>query len=105
MTPVKDLVIGDMVLSDKRGIYTKYYLKGHHHEDIKTEFIRLYPVDILTNPIQLSPGHMIYKAAYNLPISASSIKIGDVLTTVKCPPFQSGITIVVDGIVASIYSI
>ena len=31
--------------------------EGHHHEDIKTEFIRLYPADILTNPIQLSPGY------------------------------------------------
>ena len=57
--------------------------EGHHHEDIKTEFIRLYPADILTNPIQLSPSHMIYKAASNLPIPASSIKIGDVLKTVN----------------------
>eukprot|EP00956_Cyclotella_meneghiniana_P038614 scaffold157059_cov56-Cyclotella_meneghiniana.AAC.2 len=48
---------------------------------------------------------MIYKAASNLPIHASSIKIGDVLTTVNAPPpFQSGIAIGVDRIVASIYS-
>ena len=47
----------------------------------------LMPADILTNPIQLSPGYLMYKAAskYNLPIPASSIKIGDVLTTVNGP--------------------
>ena len=55
--------------------------EGHHHEDIKTEFICLYPADILTNPIQLSPDYLMYQAASksNLHIHASSIKIGDVL--------------------------
>jgi hypothetical protein len=119
MTSIKDLVIGDMVLSDEKGTYTKYYSKGHYNEKKSTVFMRIHN-ELNTKPLELTPGHMLYLASSELPVPAHSIKVGDVLKTAEGPsqvalirkisrkglanPLTLSGTIVVDGVVSSIHS-
>jgi hypothetical protein len=119
-TFIKDVVIGDMVLSDEKGTYTKYYSKGHFDNTIPTNFLRIY-TELNVKPLELTPGHMVYTALSNkLPVPAHSIKVGDVLKTIDGPskvisirtisrkglvnPLTLSGSIVVDGIVSSIHS-
>jgi hypothetical protein len=37
-TFIQDLVVGDMVLSDEKGTYTKFYSKGHFDDEKNTNF-------------------------------------------------------------------
>jgi hypothetical protein len=118
-TFIKDLVVGDMVLSDEKGTYTKYYSTGHFDGTKHTNFLRIY-TELNVKPLELTPGHMVYTASSKLPVPAHSIKVGDVLKTIEGPskvisidkisrkgltnPLTLSGSIVVDGIVSSIHS-
>jgi hypothetical protein len=83
-TFIKDLVVGDMVLSDEKGTYTKYYSTGHFDGTKLTNFLRIY-TELNIKPLELTPGHMVYTASSKLPVPAYSIKVGDVLKTIDGP--------------------
>lgn len=116
---IKDLQIGDMVLSDEAGTYSKFYSKGHYDETKSTEFLRIV-TELTAKPIELTPSHMVFKASSDLPAPAHSIKVGDVLETTNGPskvksirkitrkglfnPLTLSGTIVVDGVVSSAHS-
>ena len=116
---MKDLRIGDMVLSDDQGTYTKYYSMGHYLQQASTVFLRVY-TESQTKPLEISPDHMVFLEATPLPVPAHSIKVGDVLKTKDglskvtsiltisrkglISPFTLSGTIVVDGIVSSIHT-
>ena len=116
---IKDLRIGDMVLSDDHGSYTKYYSRGHYLEKAQAEFLRIY-TETQVKPLELSADHMVFREADALPVPAHSIKVGDVVKTIDGPskvidvrkishkgffsPFTLSGTIVVDGIVSSTYT-
>jgi hypothetical protein len=118
-TFIKDLVVGDMVLSDEKGTYTKYYSTGHFDNKKPTNFLRIY-TEFNVKPLELTPGHMVYTTSSELPVPAHSIKVGDVLKTIDGPskvtfvgtisrkglanPLTLSGSIVVDGIVSSIHS-
>lgn len=113
---IKDLRIGDMVLSNDQGSYTKYYSIGHYLEQAQAEFLRIY-TEAQVKPIELTPKHMIFRETDALPVPAHSIKVGDVVKTIDGPskvtdirkitrkgissPYTFSSTIVVDGIVSS----
>ena len=114
---MKDLAVGDMVLSDEHGSYSKFYSWGHLNKNVPTQFLRIY-TEISTKPLELTHNHLIYKASDDMPVPASSIKVGDVLKTAAdgpakvtfvktitrkgiLNPFTLSGSIVVDGIVAS----
>eukprot|EP00956_Cyclotella_meneghiniana_P043546 scaffold275412_cov73-Cyclotella_meneghiniana.AAC.1 len=110
---IKDLRIGDMVLSNDGGSYTKYYSIGRYLEQVQNEFLRIY-TETQVKPLELTPDHMIFLEADALPVPAHSIKVGDVVKTIDGPskvidvrkiirkgllsPFTLSGTIVVDGI-------
>eukprot|EP00956_Cyclotella_meneghiniana_P037104 scaffold134538_cov38-Cyclotella_meneghiniana.AAC.1 len=116
---IKDLRIGDMVLSDDQGGYTKYYSRGHYLEQARAEFLRIY-TESQVNPLELTPAHMIFREADALPVPAHSIKVGDVVKTIDGPskvidvrkisrkgifnPLTVSGAIVVDGIVSSTHT-
>eukprot|EP00956_Cyclotella_meneghiniana_P026989 scaffold59661_cov65-Cyclotella_meneghiniana.AAC.1 len=116
---IKDLRIGDMVLSDDRGSYTKYYSRGHYLEKAQTEFLRIY-TEAQVKPLELTPDHMIFREVNALPVPARSIKVGDVVKTIDGPskvidvrkisrkgifnPLTVSCTIVVDRIVSSTHN-
>jgi hypothetical protein len=83
-TSIKDLVIGDMVLSDEKGSFTRYYSKGHDNEKETTKFLRIHH-ELNAKPLELTPGHMLYLASDKLPVPAHSVKVGDVLKTTEGP--------------------
>ena len=60
-TSIKDLVVGDMVLSDEKGTYTKYYSQGHFDDKKHTNFLSIY-TELDVKPLELTPGHMVYTA-------------------------------------------
>ena len=116
---IKDLHIGDMVLSNDQGGYTKFYSRGHYLEQAQAEFLRIY-TESQVKPLELTYDHMIFREADALPVPAHSIKVGDVVKTIDGPskvidvrkisrkgffsPFTLSGTIVVDGIVSSTYT-
>jgi hypothetical protein len=118
-TFIKDLVVGDMVLSDEKGTYTKYYSTGHFDKTKPTNFLRIY-TELNVKPLELTAGHMVYTSSSKLPVPAHSIKIGDILKTMDGPskvtfidkisrkglasPLTLSGSIVVDGIVSSIHN-
>eukprot|EP00956_Cyclotella_meneghiniana_P000965 scaffold1137_cov55-Cyclotella_meneghiniana.AAC.7 len=116
---IKDLRIGDMVLSNDQGDYTKYYSRGHYLEQAQAEFLRIY-TESQVKPLELTYDHMIFDEADALPVPAHSIKVGDVVKTIDGPskvidvrkisrkgffnPLTVSGTILVDGIVSSTYT-
>lgn len=118
-TFVRDLRIGDMVLSDDEGTYSKFYSKGHFNEEQPLAYLRIFN-EVTKKPLEVSPGHMVFKASSNLPVPASSIKVGDFVKTIEGPskvtaikkilrtglfnPMTLSGSIVVDGVVSSIHS-
>jgi hypothetical protein len=119
-TSIKDLVIGDMVLSDDKGTYTMYYSKGHFSEDTPSTYLRIFTETSNKKPLELSENHLVYKVTEALPVPARSIKVGDVLKTIGGPtkvtfikkvtrkgfssPYTMSGSIVVDGVVASTFT-
>ena len=115
-TSIKDLIVGDLVLSDEDGTYSKFYSKGHYNDKKPMEFLRIY-TESSSKPLELTPGHLLFKAQDNAPVPAWSIKVGDVLRMVDGPskvtfireisrkglfnPLTLSGSIVVDGVVAS----
>jgi hypothetical protein len=81
-TAIKDLTIGDMVLSDDKGTYTMYYSKDHFGEDTPATFLRIFTETFNKKPLELTGNHLVYKATEALPVPARSIKVGDVLKTI-----------------------
>ena len=113
---IKDLVVGDSVLSDDKGTYTKFYSKGHYNENVSTDFLRIY-TESSAKPLELTREHMVFTASDKLPVPAYSIKVGDVLRSSEGAskvtfvreisrkglfnPYTMSGSIVVDGVVAS----
>lgn len=119
LVSIKDLVVGDSVLSDDKDTYTKYYSIGHYNENVPTKFLRIF-TESSAKPLEVTPGHMVLTASDELPVPAYSVKVGDVLRVSKGTskvtfvreisrkglfnPLTLSGTIVVDGIVSSIHS-
>lgn len=115
-TPIKNLRLGDMILSDERGTYTKFYSRGHYHEKALSQFLRIF-TEVAEKPLEATPDHLVFMAARALPVPASTIKVGEFLLTVAGPARVTAVkkisrrglsnpttlsgTIVVDGVVAS----
>ena len=120
-TPIKDLVIGDMVLSDECGTYTKFYSVAHVDKKAKTQFLRIFTDTSTSKPLEVTSDHLIYKASDALPVPASSVMVGDILQTINGPSeitfinhitrkgfynvFTASGTMVVDGVVTSNHNV
>jgi hypothetical protein len=114
-TPIKDVILGDMVLSDEQGSYTRFLI-GRFDENILTKFLRISTKNS-TKPLEVTPEYLIYKSSDMLPVPASSVKVGDALKTISGPSnvtsieeiFRKGVytaltvsgTLVVDGVVTA----
>lgn len=118
-TPIKNLRLGDMILSDERGTYTKFYSRGHYHEKAPSQFLRIF-TEVAEKPLEATPNHLVFMAARALPVPASTIKVGEFLLTAAGPARVTAVkkisrrglshpttlsgTIVVDGVVASTHT-
>ena len=118
-TPIKDLVIGDMVLSNENGSYTRFFSIGHYNKNHPTKFLQVYTESSKKRPLEVTPDHLIYKGGGFLPVLASSVNVGDSIQTLQGPSKVTFIkeisrkgfinahtvsgTMVVDGVVTSNY--
>lgn len=114
---MKDLRIGDVVEAGE-GRFSRVYSFGHFNADLQSTFLQLYTSNSPTNPIEISPDHMIFVGKEAVP--AGSVKVGDLLrlgngepteivqikSVIRAgayAPFTHSGAIVVNGIVASNY--
>jgi len=124
---LKDLVVGQKVLTGS-GCFEPIYTIDHKNPRKRTEFVQIYHEDNNGSnmPLELTGSHMVFLLGEEEPIPASLIQIGDKLESLYAmngtggavvteilsvhrdgiwnPITPSG-TMVVDGIVASTYSV
>ena len=116
---IRDLRIGDMVLSNDSGAYTKFYSTGHMNEMTTVEFLSIF-TELRAKPLELTKNHMVFKGSSALPVPAHAIEVGDVVRTTSgmsrvssiCKVTRKGLfnpitlsgSIVVDNIVCSTHS-
>jgi len=124
---LKDLVVGQKVLTGSGNFQTVYTI-DHKNPDHEAEFVQIHyqgndsDDEEYNHPIEMTKSHMVFKYERKKPVTASSINVGDKLqashnggavvvtkiTTVKREgvwnPLTTDGTIVVDGIVSSVYS-
>jgi len=117
---MKDLVVGDKVLTAS-GEYKTMFSMSHYHKSRDTSFLRIRVDTGVEQPLEISHNHLLFTEAKEYPVPAASIKVGDkVLTTSSgfrevvelsritrkglYNPLTMDGTIVVDGIVASTYT-
>jgi hypothetical protein len=121
-----DVRLNDEVLSDAKGSYSRVYAFGNRNGDRTATFTR---IATPAGSIDLTPDHMLYLVGKSKPVTASSVKVGDILQTttkdamnksqgavvqnvahevIKSTGFITPITlsgpIVVNGVVASTYA-
>ena len=117
-TMMKDLKIGDRILTGNNK-FEAVYAFGHHHPTKPAEFFQIYSKHSKA-PLEVTADHLIFLQNRADPVPAESIKVGDVLqmTTEKgsrvtriksvkrngiyAPMTEAG-TLVVDGVVTSSY--
>lgn len=80
--PMNDLSLNDEVLATADGGFSKVYAFGNRNADQDVLFSR---IQTASTTIDMTPDHMIYLADKSLPVTASSLKSGDVLRTVAMP--------------------
>lgn len=118
-TPLKDVQVGDKVLTGS-GDFKTVYTVDHRELDEEEQFLQIYSSDMET-PLELTQSHMVFVTGKKNPIPASKIEVGDALQTVAGSSTVTKIssvtrngfwniittdgTVVVDGITASTYSI
>lgn len=109
--------VGDQVLT-AQGNYKTIYSIDHRHPTKLAEFIQIHSSQ--SRPIELTEKHMLYLAGHTYPVPASTVKVGDQVQTLDGPrhvtkistvtregvfnPLTVDGTIVVNGIIASVYS-
>lgn len=120
--PMKDLKVHDRVRTGKNR-YQPVYAFGHYNEDTPTEFVKLsYQTSAgKTKSIELSGEHLLYIQDQARPVRADSVAHGDMLLHADArdvrvtrvtnvtregyyAPLTADGTIVVDGLVASVYA-
>jgi Hint module len=115
--PMKDLVQGDLVLTEN-GKYEPIYTFGHYAPAAIATFL---DVRTAITTLRLTKHHMVYINQQGQPIAASQLSVGDLLRTVASEigepilsirevrekglyaPFTPSGKIVVNGIIASVY--
>ena len=119
--PMKDIQVGDMVRTANNR-YQPVYTFGHYNEVTPTEFVKLsYQAAGKANSIEVSREHLLYIQGKARPVRADSIAKGDMLLHADAvdakvtkvakitrqgyyAPLTEDGTIVVDGLVASVYA-
>lgn len=115
---MNQLKVGDQVLTSS-GNYETVYAMAHRHASKSAEFIQIYS-SLKDDPLEMTEKHMIFLDGNPNPVPASAVKVGDQLKTLDGPRYvtkiskvtRNGIfnpltvdgTIVVNGIVTSVYS-
>jgi len=120
---MKDLTVGDDVLTAS-GQYQTVYTINHFHHTKPTNFLQIHTEldgDKIDNALELSPMHLVYIEGKEYPVPAINVKVGDYLQTLDDRPRKvndiriirrNGLynpittdgTMVVDGIVTSSYT-
>ena len=117
---MKDLRVGDKILTSKDGqVYEPVYTFGHRHETLDTQYLSIHTAD--TRPLEITGEHLVYVEGRASPVRADTVKVGDALVRgqdetsvvqriqlvnrkgLYAPLTRSG-TIVVDGVLASVYA-
>jgi len=125
-TMMKDLVVGDSVLTAS-GTYKHVYAISHYHRTKMTEFIQIHTLPVNdddnhqnNHPLEISPAHLLFLVNETYPVPAHDIRIGTILQSTNGPrlvtrlqmvqreglynPITTDGTIVVDDILASTYT-
>jgi len=116
---VKDIQVGDKVLT-AGGNYETVYTVDHKNPTKRTRFLQIYSEET-SSPLEITDHHMVFVNDTKTAIPASRINVGDkiqlldgISTVTKIShiirdgiwnPITSDGTIVVDGVVASTYSL
>ena len=124
VVPIHTVNVGDSIKSRKDGTYSKVF--GFHRNDsAETLFRRIYTGN--NSVLEVTPTHMVFLNGMQYPIPASQVKVGDELQQLDDPkeieqqktvtkidlvqhkgfysPITEHGTVVVDGIVASNFSL
>ncbi|CAB9514841.1 Protein hedgehog [Seminavis robusta] len=85
-TPMKDLKVRDKVLVGTQGNQTQYqevYAFGHYDTSSPTDFLAIYTQPInhhyYYQPMEVSPGHLLFVHGKEVAVRADSVKAGDYL--------------------------
>ena len=84
ITMMKDLQVNDQVLVQNKNrmpIYQAVYSFGHYNQQTPTEYLRIYTGN--KEPLEISPGHLLYVQGKGHPVQAASIRVGDMLLQVS----------------------
>ncbi|CAB9525385.1 Desert hedgehog protein [Seminavis robusta] len=117
---MKDLRVGDHVMTDESGDFSPIYAFGHFQPDQASTFLQLHTGN--DKPIEISAEHLIFLAGQDSPVRADAVQVGDSLRGIRAngqelqvsrittvnkegvfAPFTQSGTLVVDGAVASSY--
>jgi len=77
---MKDLHVGDQVLTKDGISYEPVYAFAHRDETTETEFLQI-ATSSSAEPLELSVSHMVYVQGKQYPVPANSLKVGSVLQT------------------------
>ena len=74
---LKDLQFGDHVQA-ANGKYQPYVLSPHSSASKPTSFVQIH-TDSSENPLEVTPGHMVFLHSKDLPVQANKVKVGDLM--------------------------
>lgn len=116
--PMKELRVGDQILTGMNQ-YETVYAFGHHNPNRFAKFYQIYNGNNSQRPLEMTADHMVFLEGQETPVSASSVKVGDILHTAMgaskvnkissverkgiYAPLTTGGKLVVDGVLASSY--
>jgi hypothetical protein len=120
--PMKDLQVGDHVLTQSKMIYEPVYAFAHMDKLRTIEFLQIHTPSSGAAPLELTEEHMVFVEGKSGPVRAAALKVGDILSSkssigpqsvtkistvfrqgLYAPLTPSGTIVVADGIVASNY--
>ena len=86
-TPISEIEIGDMVLT-QHNRYETVYSFGHRFTSARASFLQIHTKDQVREPLELSAEHMVFLEGGDA-VPASGLRVGDTIQTVELSESES----------------